>query len=265
MSIKIEPFKNNIGASITCDLKNIKADEIEETKDALNNYGFICFRNQKLNPGEYLEFAKLLGKIKDYPMLKDLDGFKGITVVERKAQDKGKSYGEGWHTDSSYLSKTPRYTCLMGKIVEKNQGQTLFASQFASYEALDEKTKDKIKDLVGIFSSAGPISVTRLERESERGTGKAKDFISEHPIVKTVKNKKALYLSPGHTIAIKNLDEENSKNLLKFLFNHQTKKEFQNSFFWEKNTIVIWDNHSVIHSATPFQGRRMMHRIILDA
>ena len=265
MNIKIEPFKNNIGASIACDLKSIKTGEIEKTKETLNNYGFVCFRNQNLDPGEYLKFAKLLGKIKDYPMLKDLEGYKGITVVERKEEDKGKSYGEGWHTDSSYLDKTPRYTCLMGKIVEKDQGQTLFASQFASYEALDQKTRDKIKNLIGVFSSAGPISETRLERESERGTGKSKDFISEHPIVKTVKNKKALYLSPGHTIAIKDLGKEDSKNLLKFLFNHQTKKEFQMSFSWEKNSIVIWDNYSTIHSATPFVGRRLMHRIILDA
>ena len=196
---------------------------------------------------------------------KDLENYKGITVVERKENDKGKSYGEGWHTDSSYLEKTPKYTCLMGKIVKKDQGQTLFASQLASYEALDQETKDKIQNLVGIFSSAGPISVTRLEREAERGTGKSKDFVAEHQIVKKVGTRKTLYLSPGHTIAIKNLPEKESKDLLKYLFNHQTKKEFQNSFFWEKNTIVIWDNHSVIHSATPFQGRRMMHRIILDA
>ena len=106
-------------------------------------------------------------------MLKDLENHKGITVVERKENDKGKSYGEGWHTDSSYLNKTPKYTCLMGKIVKKDQGQTLFASQLASYEALDQKTKDKIENLVGVFSSAGPISVTRLEREAERGTGKS--------------------------------------------------------------------------------------------
>ncbi len=265
MGIKIEPFKNNIGASITCDLNSIKIHEVEETKKALDNYSFVCFRNQNLDPGEYLKFAKLLGKVKDYPMLKDLEGYKGITVVERKIDDKGKSYGEGWHTDSSYLDAVPRYTCLMGKIVEKNQGKTLFASQFAAYEALDKKTKEKINSLVGIFSSAGPISETRLEREAERGTGKAKNFISEHPIVRTVKNKKALYLSPGHTIAIKDSDEEDSKNLLKFLFNHQTKKDFQMSFFWEKNSIVIWDNYSIIHSATPFVGRRLMHRIILDA
>ena len=48
MSIKIEPFKNNIGASIACDLKSIKADEVVKTKEALNNYGFVCFRNQNL-------------------------------------------------------------------------------------------------------------------------------------------------------------------------------------------------------------------------
>ena len=265
MNIKVEPFKNNIGASISYDLKLTEPKIIDQIKETLNNYGFVCFRNQNLEPGKYLKFAEQLGKIKEYPMLKDLENYKGITVVERKEDDKGKSYGEGWHTDSSYLDKTPKYTCLMGKIVKRDQGQTLFASQLSSYEALDQETKDKIQNLVGIFSSAGPISVTRLEREAERGTGKSKDFIAEHPIVKKVGSRKALYLSPGHTIAIKDLSEENSKELLKFLFNHQTKKEFQNSFFWEKNTIVIWDNHSVIHSATPFQGRRLMHRIILDA
>ena len=265
MSIKVEPFENNIGASISYDLKLTDSKIIDQIKQTLNDYGFICFRDQNLEPGEYLKFAEQLGKIKEYPMLKDLENYKGITVVERKENDKGKSYGEGWHTDSSYLNKTPKYTCLMGKVVRNDQGQTLFASQLASYEALDKITKDKIENLVGIFSSAGPISATRLEREAEIGTGKSKDFVAEHSIVKKVGEKKTLYLSPGHTIAIKGLSEKESKDLLKFLFNHQTKKKFQNSFFWEKNTIVIWDNHSVIHSATPFNGKRVMHRIILDA
>ena len=184
MNIKVEPFENNIGASISCNLKLINQNIINEIKETLNNYGFVCFRNQNLEPGEYLKFAEQLGKIKEYPMLKDLENFKGITVVERKENDKGKSYGEGWHTDSSYLNKTPKYTCLMGKIVKKDQGQTLFASQLASYEALDKNTKDKIENLIGIFSSAGPISVTRLEREAERGTGKSKNFIAEHYFVK---------------------------------------------------------------------------------
>ena len=32
---------------------------------------------------------------------------------------------------------------MWGKIVKKDQGETLFASQLASYHALDDKTKDK--------------------------------------------------------------------------------------------------------------------------
>ena len=66
MSIKIEPFKNNIGASILCDL-NYKTDEVEKKKHS-NNYGFVCFRNQNLEPGEYLKFAEqLLVKLKSIP------------------------------------------------------------------------------------------------------------------------------------------------------------------------------------------------------
>ncbi len=239
MSIKIEPFKNNIGASISYDLKLTDSKIIDQIKETLNDYGFICFRDQNIEPGEYLKFAEQLGKIKEYPMLKDLENYKGITVVERKENDKGKSYGEGWHTDSSYLNKTPKYTCLMGKVVRNDQGQTLFASQLASYEALDKITKDKIENLVGIFSSAGPISATRLEREAEIGTGKSKDFVAEHSIVKKIGEKKTLYLSPGHTIAIKNLNEKDSNKLLKFLFNHQTKKEFQTTFFGKKILLLF--------------------------
>ena len=126
MNIKIEPFKNNIGASISCDLKLVNSKIIDQIKETLNNYGFVCFRDQNLEPGEYLKFAEQLGKIKEYPMLKDLENYKGITVVERKEDDKGKSYGEGWHTDSSYLDKTPKYTCLMGKIVKRGSGSNAF-------------------------------------------------------------------------------------------------------------------------------------------
>ena len=156
---------------------------------------------------------------------------------------------------------------ILGKIVQKLQGQTLFASQTAAYETLDKETKVKINDLVGVFSSSGPISSTRLERESERGTGKSKDFISEHPIVRTLENnKKTLYLSPGHTITIKNLGEKESQELLDFLFNHQTKQKFQHEFSWENSgDLVVWCNYQIIHSATPFIGHRLMHRIILDA
>ena len=43
MNIKVEPFENNIGASISCNLKLINQNIINEIKETLNNYGFVCF------------------------------------------------------------------------------------------------------------------------------------------------------------------------------------------------------------------------------
>ena len=57
MSIKVNPFKNNIGASISCNLKSLEPKTIYQIKEALNNYGFVCFRDQNLEPGEYLKLS----------------------------------------------------------------------------------------------------------------------------------------------------------------------------------------------------------------
>ena len=63
------------------------------------------------------------------------------------------------------------------------------------------------------FSSAGPIAVTRLEREKEMGIKSSESMEAEHPIVKTVNGKKTLYVSPGHLIKIKNVKEEDAEYL----------------------------------------------------
>ena len=32
---------------------------------------------------------------------------------------------------------------------------------------------------------------------------------------------------------------------------------------WEKNSLAIWDNRSMLHQATPFNGIRKMYRITI--
>ena len=71
-------------------------------------------------------------------------------------------------------------------------------------------------------------------------------------------------LIPHRQVDFLNIDKEEGKELKKFLFNHQIKKEFVFSFEWEKNSIAIWDNWSILHQATPFSGNRVMHRITVQ-
>ena len=79
-------------------------------------------------------------------MLKPHKDYKNIYVIERKKTDLGKSFGEGPHTDSSYLNSPPRYTFLQAiNVPEVGKGNTMFYNQFLAYEALPKDIKKKLR------------------------------------------------------------------------------------------------------------------------
>jgi taurine dioxygenase len=261
--LKIKPNKKNIGAEIVVNLKEITNKDILKIKSALNKYGMVYFKQQKLTSKLYIKFAKYFGKLANYPRLKGLNKkFPQITVVQRKSTDKGPSFGEQFHTDSIYTKKPPRFTMLLSKLVpKKGLANTEFCSQYLAYKQLPAKIKKKLKLSKGIYSSEGPISITTQERVKEKGR-KIKELISTHKILKKINSNYAIYCSPGHLIDFKP-KIKNQLKIKKLLLNHQVKKKFQYSLEWEKNQLAIWDNRSMLHQATPFKGNRIMHRITI--
>ena len=261
--IKIIPNKKNISAEIkNCDLRKLNNLELKKIKSSLVRYGMIFFKNQNLSSKDYITFAKKIGKPAKYPRLKGLNKkYPEITVVQRKATDKGPSFGEQFHTDSSYTKKPPRFTMLLSKKVPKpGKANTEFSSQYLAYKKLPNKYKIKLNKLTGIFSSNGPIAVTTIERSKEKGKLN-KELKAEHKLIKSINGNKTIYCSPGHLIGFTNKDE--NRHLKKYLFKHQIKKQFQYSLKWQKNQVAIWDNRSMLHQATPFKGNRIMHRITI--
>ena len=267
-NISINPGKNNVGAYVNdINLKNLNENQVNNIKDTLNQFGVIFIKEQNLDPESYQNFAKSIGQPVIYPRLKGLDEkYPFINVIERKPDDRNLSFGSSWlHQDTSYLADDrPRYTMLMGIEIPVGQGNTIFSSGFNAYEKLPEKIKDKIKDATGIFSSAGPIAVTRLEREKEMGIKSSESMEAEHPIVKTVNGKKTLYVSPGHLIKLKNVDEKDSDYLKDYLIEHVNKEKFIFSYEWSKGDICLWDNLSVLHMASEIKNcKRVMYRITI--
>ena len=268
MKLSITTGTNNVGAFINnIDLKNLNDTKASEIKKILDKYGVIFIKKQNLDPDSYQNFAKQIGQPVVYPRLKSLDAkFPYINVIERKPDDKNLSFGSSWlHQDTSYLkTDRPRWTALMGIEIPSGQGNTIFSSGFNAYEKLPNEIKEKIKSATGIFSSAGPIAVTRLEREKEMGIKSSKNMEAEHPIVQSVNGKKTLYISPGHLMKIKNVKDDEAEYLKNYLIEHVNKKEFIFSYKWEKNDICIWDNLSCLHMASEIKNcRRVMHRITI--
>ena len=262
--IEFKLTDNEVGCFIYTNLKNVKKNQINEIKKLLNKYGVLFFKNQSLSPEEYINFSSNFGTPAKYPMLKPHKDFKDIYVIERKKTDTGKSFGEGPHTDSSYLESPPRFTFLQAvEVPEEGKGNTLFYNQFLAYEALPEEIKQKIENLKGIFSSQGKIAQTRELRMADHGTSGTKEIKSEHKLVQSIDGRKTIYCSPGHVVGIVNLNSEQEK-LISFLSSHQVKENFSYSFSWKKGDIALWSNRSMLHAATAFNGDRKMFRITIQ-
>ena len=261
---KIIPGKKDIGAEIICNIKTVNKNNLKKIKFALQKYGMIYFRKQNLNSKSYIKFAKNFGKLADYPRLKGLNKkYPKITVVQRKASDKGPSFGEQFHTDSIYTKKPPRFTMLLSKLVpKKGKANTEFCSQYLAYKNLPNSFKKKLKKYKGNYSSEGPISITTQERVKEKGKIN-KELKSRHNIIRKINTKYTIYCSPGHFVGFNSKLKRENK-LENFLFKHQIRKKFQYSLEWEKNQLAIWDNRSMLHQATPFKGSRIMHRITIQ-
>ena len=264
MSLKIFSKKKNTAAEIVCDLSVINRKDLADIKKALSQFGMVYFRNQNLTSSQYLAFAKKMGKPALYPRLKGLSKkFPEITVVQRKKKDKGPSFGEQFHTDSSYTKKPPKFTMLLSKLVpKKGLANTEFSSQYLAYENLPKKYKSQINKLKGTFSSKGPIAITTVERVKEKGK-LSKELKANHKIIRNIGKKKSIYFSAGHFIGFGKNKNNKLKELEKFLKKHQIKKKFQFSLEWEKNQLAIRGNRSMLHQATPFNGNRIMHRITI--
>jgi len=86
---------------------------------------------------------------------------------------------------------------------------------------------------------------------------------TEHPIIRThpVTGWKSLYVNPGFTRFIVGVPNAESDAILNFLYNHlATATDFTVRYKWEKDSVAIWDNRVVVHSATfdfkAYGGRR---------
>ena len=229
----------------------------------------IFLREQDLGPQQFMEFATAMGQPVEYPFVKGIEGFPQIIEVKKLEHEKS-NFGGIWHSDTTYLEQPPMGSMLLSREVPPYGGDTLFASQYAAYDALSDTMKGLLRNLVGISSSAkADVSKTREDRIKEGGKQEApKEYRAEHPVVRThpETGRKALYVNVAHTAGILGMTDEESAPLLRFLFEHQVKPEFTCRFVWDPNAIAFWDNRCVQHNpVNDYHGfRRVMHRITLQ-
>jgi taurine dioxygenase len=64
-----------------------------------------------------------------------------------------------------------------------------------------------------------------------------------------VSGRRLLFVNPTFTTRINEVPKEESDAVLRFLYEHSARPDFQVRFRWKANSVAFWDNRSVQHIA----------------
>lgn len=270
--IEVKPIAGTIGAEIHgVDISQDLPDAtIADIRKALNDHCVIFFRDQTLSVEQHKAFARRFGKIFIHPNYKGTQADPEIVEIKRAPGDK-KIVGEEWHADTTMMEEPPMGAILYALDVPPYGGDTIFASQYAAYDALSDGMKKMISGLKAYHSDrkvAGPQANMNAFRTTKvREDSEWTETVSLHPVVVThpETKRKMLYVNHSYTTHFEGMTVEESKPLLDFLLNHGHRPEFTCRFRWEKGSVTFWDNrsskHLAVHDSGPFH--RHMRRIQL--
>jgi taurine dioxygenase len=268
--IEVAPISGALGAEISgVDLSTeLSADIVDEIRRAWLAHLVVFFREQPLENDRFLAFARRIGEPGRYPFVPGLAEFPEIIAVTKLAHETV-NFGGIWHSDTAYLEEPPSGTMLLAREIPPAGGDTLFANMYAAYEALSPAFRRMIDPLRAIQSSAmADVSKTREDRR--RDDGREPDdtaYEAIHPVVRVhpETGRRGLYVNVAHTARFEGMTEEESRPLLRYLFDHQVRQEFTCRFRWSVGALALWDNRCAQHNPiNDYDGhRRVMHRITL--
>lgn len=220
--------------------------------------GIVVFRDQdfaKMGPDFAVKFGEHFGRLHIHPTSGSPNGNPELHITYRRA-DPGefsrifsqRSTSIGWHSDVSYELQPPGTTFFAVLQGPDAGGDTIFADTVEAYKRLSPEFQKRISGLHVLHTSEDQAQNSRTQGGIER----RKPVSSIHPLIRTIPSTgdKAIYLNRPFSRRIVELKEEESDYLLNFLFNHiESAHDLQLRAKWEPNTVVVWDNRRVSHSA----------------
>jgi alpha-ketoglutarate-dependent 2,4-dichlorophenoxyacetate dioxygenase len=256
---------------------------IDALQQALEEYAVIVVRDQQAMTDDVqialsARFGRLQRSItihrEDTARRLQRDELSDISNVDEKgermsAQDRRRQLqmpARLWHSDNSFRSPPGLFTFLAAKIVPPEGGDTEFADMRVAYDALEPDMRDRIDGLRVRHSldwSRQQVGAPSLSVSERANIPEAiQPLVRFHPAT----GRKSLYLS-SHARDVIDCDEAEGRALLQELSARSTRPEFVYSHKWREGDLVIWDNRTTMHRATPFaedKYRRDMRRTSVE-
>jgi taurine dioxygenase len=275
VDLDVRLLSGNIGAEIRgVDLKSeLDADTVLALRTLLLRHKVVFFPGQHLEPAQHRAFAAYFGSVTpahpvvpglpDHPEVFEIDYSKAAQTYATYG-DVARKQGLAWHTDVTFVERPPFGSILNAVVIPPSGGDTLWSNQAAAYEGLSTALQRFLDGLTALHDGKAQFQAV-LDRVGEgEWDGSAVTALQpvEHPVVVThpETGERALFVNPGFTSRIVQLDREESDHLLAYLYAHSVRPEYTVRYHWTQGDLGFWDNRVTQHAVVGDFGSQ--HRVI---
>lgn len=263
----ITPTGQTLGARVGCiDLAHPLSDgDVRTILRALGEHGVLCFPNQTPNTAAFAAFGRRFGEPEvNVAVQLHEPGFPEMMILSNMKDQHGRPVGmndagQGWHTDMSYSHDIALANILHCQKAPHRHGKPLGETQFrnmhAAYDDLPDTLKHRLEGRTATHDFAkfwdqmrarpGSTRKPLTEEQRRKKPPVSQPIFRRHPIT----GRLVLYANPGYTMYIDGMQEQESGEILDFLFRHQERADYLHAHHWTEGDVLMWDNIGTVHNA----------------
>ncbi|MGI9305591.1 MAG: TauD/TfdA dioxygenase family protein [Gammaproteobacteria bacterium] len=262
-----------LGVDLAGDLSD---DLLKHLRWLHHEHSVLLFRDQRLEPAAQARLAQRFGwpKVETRKQFNMVD-YPEVSTIGNVTNEQGKSLaffaknGLNWHTDGTSACHVNAVTFLYAVEVPKHGGDTLYCSTAEACSTLSEDLKATARGISVLCSfhahndqiiETDPKSHIPLTAEERAALPPVwHRIVQTHPVTR----REVLYLNQD-PLEFKGIAYDEGLELVKALVAHATQADKVYRHRWRPGDLVMWDNHSTLHSTTDTEhyinDRRLMHR-----
>lgn len=249
------------------------AAEWSAIRAAFEEYGVLLFRGQAIDDETQIAFSERFGPLERtisanpaggtaFARQSNIDIHDGSVIPP---DDRRMIYQKAnmlWHSDSSFKPVPSLCSVLSTREVPAEGGNTEFVSCRAAWERLPAAEQARLEGLVCVHSlvhSRGLVDPTVL---TEAQKAEVPDVRQALVRANPANGRKALFMG-AHASHIEGMPVDEGRALLTDLLARATRPADIFSHAWREGDVIVWDNRSILHRATPYDSmkfRRLMQR-----
>ena len=250
--------------------KPLAAEDLAAIRAAFTKFAVLVFPDQEFEDESQLDFARNFGPLettvfkarKDHKLrlhenMADVGNLDAENRILR-TDDRQRLYNLGnrlWHTDSSF-KRLPAYCSMLhARSIPPIGGHTEFADMRAAYDALPEKTRQRIAGLVAehsIMYSRAKLGFADFDEDERKAFAPVPQVLVRRL---PDSGRMSLYIA-SHIGAIRGMADAEAKALIEELTAHATQRQFVHAHRWRVKDLVIWDDRCTMHRGMEFDDQR---------